>query len=153
MSFRTVQLNISHSLHIIQFWVSLPIPSYCRKRLLWWGPRETLIYEDRRMQILHRFKSEKVPALREGSEHRVPLLTKKTVFSWYLLAKKKNPCFAIECHWIQYSTNVTKQMTSMVFLWTFVSLWFHLNFFCLTDLYLLWFSFCGIFCLLFAVFS
>lgn len=157
MSFRTVQLNISHSLHIIQFWVSLSIPTYCKKRLLWWGIKETLICEHRRMQILHRLK--KVPALREGSEHRVPLLTKKLSLvgtCW----QRKNPCFAMECHWIEYNTNVTKQMTSMVFLWTFVSFdiflsyWsftfsdFHLFAFCCNFLVFLFLFCCVVFCFL-----
>lgn len=35
--------KVSHSLHIVQLWVFMLVPIYCKKELLWWELRKTLI--------------------------------------------------------------------------------------------------------------
>lgn len=42
--FRTEYSKVSHSLYIVQLWVSLLIPIYCSKKLTWCSLREALIY-------------------------------------------------------------------------------------------------------------
>jgi hypothetical protein len=49
--FRAECSKVSHSLHIIWLWVSIFIPIYCRRKLLWWWLSKTLIYEYSRMSL------------------------------------------------------------------------------------------------------
>ena len=40
--FRTERSKVSHSLHTAKLWVSVLIPAYCKKELLWCGSRKVL---------------------------------------------------------------------------------------------------------------
>lgn len=45
--------KVSHSLHIVPLWVFVLIITLCRKKLLWWGLSEALIYSNMLVEVIH----------------------------------------------------------------------------------------------------
>jgi hypothetical protein len=58
--FKAKYCKVFHSLYIVWLWVSVFVPIYCGRKLLWWLLSKRLIYEYRRMSwgaslLLHSF--------------------------------------------------------------------------------------------------
>lgn len=49
--FMTACSTVSHSLPVIWMWISVSVPLYCRKKILWWWSNKVLIYEFNRMSL------------------------------------------------------------------------------------------------------
>lgn len=105
----------------------------------------------RRIQIIHSFKLEKVPALREGCAHRVPLLTKNLSLvdtCW----QRKKPMFdnGLSLDIPQHKCHNTNDFNGI-----FVNIYVICLYFFLSYQYFTFFDFhfVGFFCLYFAVVS
>lgn len=51
ISFRTECFKVSCSLKVVPLWSSLLTTIYCKKKFLWWGLSDTLIYRDSCMSL------------------------------------------------------------------------------------------------------